>query len=171
MIFGATMAVKDEAQELSPAALAGAVRVPAALALARKRWSELRRRYDLLQRAVREQVGALDATVAQGRPAIERRVAQINDEMSQLGDEVRAALAEVAAASKPFAAAVERALDSTRRDAARQALGAIDQLAGALATLDQIDHELRALGGPVWELHRLRPDLSALRRRINGLLS
>lgn len=169
-MFGARM-IKDETEGPSPAALAGAVRVPAALALARKRWSELRRRYDLLQRALREQVGALDATVVQGRPAIERRIAQIDAEMSQLGDEVRAALAEVTAASAPFATAVERALDPTRRDAADQALRAIGQLAAALATLDQIDHELRSLGGPVWELHRLRPDVGALRRRIYGLVS
>jgi hypothetical protein len=153
----------------TPAEVAGQVRAPARLQAARVRWRDLKRRHDDLQQELRSAVIELDSVPQALRPEFERRINEIDARVTELGGGVRAALQEVSEATAAFAQSVSAALAPMRSEAADQAIRAIDRLAGEMSRLAEIDNELRPLGGAVWELRRLSPDLGNLRRRIIGL--
>ncbi len=154
----------------SPADIASRVHLPARLQLARREWSELRRRHAALTTQLRELIAGDEHP--EGDAARRREISRIDAEITMLVGQIQAAGAAVKEATPPFARAIAEALDPMRREAAADALSAAERLAAALHRLADIDRELVPLDARLaWHLRPLHPALAPLRRRINGLLS
>jgi hypothetical protein len=140
---------EPEPAEPTIAAIAGAVRQPAALQLALQTWRSLQERHSAVSSELRGKIAELQKVGSSGHaaPDLEKQIRALDLQARSHVDEVRGALADVVAARPAYIAAVASALAPARREAARRALAAAEALVFELDILGQIGAELRAIGG------------------------
>jgi hypothetical protein len=150
--------------EITAAELAAEVRRPARLQAAENAWRGLVGRNSQLTSEIR-------ALIEQRRnpddPNQNRRIAALCAERDGLA--IGSALAAVIEARPQYIEALEQALKPLRSTAARRALAALEDLRGAIRTLDDIQRTLRRAGAGAGQIplsYLVQTPLQQLERRL-----